>query len=246
VTTPDPRRFPAGLTVAAAIGVAILVGLGVWQLQRLAWKRQLLARVAALEGAPARPAGPVLALAARGADVEFTRIAVDCAPPSRIPASTYVYALRDGEVRWRVMTACPLMDGPYGGVVVDRGLAEAGRGQMSPPERDWPPLRHVVGVLRRPDPAPFGTYPTPGKPMRFPRHDMTALGMVAAQGGVGKIAPWVLMSDAETPPPAGLTPAPLPVNIPNRHLEYALTWFGLAGALAGVYLAVLWRRLKPK
>ena len=38
-------------------------------------------------------------------------------------------------------------------------------------------------------------------------------------------------------------PAPVPVDIPNNHLSYALTWFGLAAALLGVYLASLWRRL---
>ena len=43
---------------------------------------------------------------------------------------------------------------------------------------------------------------------------------------------------------AALTPAPLPVEIPNNHFQYALTWFGLAGALAGVYGAALFRRLK--
>ena len=37
-------------------------------------------------------------------------------------------------------------------------------------------------------------------------------------------------------------PAPLPLDIPNNHLGYAITWFGLAAALAGVYLAMLLRK----
>ncbi len=37
-------------------------------------------------------------------------------------------------------------------------------------------------------------------------------------------------------------PAPLPLDIPNNHLGYAITWFGLAAALAGVYLAMLFRK----
>jgi surfeit locus 1 family protein len=41
-----------------------------------------------------------------------------------------------------------------------------------------------------------------------------------------------------------LKPAPLPVDIPNDHLQYALTWFGLAGALLAVYAAMLWGRFK--
>ena len=41
-----------------------------------------------------------------------------------------------------------------------------------------------------------------------------------------------------------LIPEPLPLDIPNRHLEYALTWFGLAAALAAVYAALVRRRMK--
>jgi surfeit locus 1 family protein len=56
-------------------------------------------------------------------------------------------------------------------------------------------------------------------------------------------APVFLFAETPTNPelPA-LVPAPLPGEIPNRHLEYALTWFGLAAALLGVYAAVLFRK----
>ena len=53
------------------------------------------------------------------------------------------------------------------------------------------------------------------------------------------------MAEQETPAVAGITPAPLPVEISNRHLEYALTWFGLAVTLLFIYAAMLWRRLRP-
>jgi surfeit locus 1 family protein len=45
-----------------------------------------------------------------------------------------------------------------------------------------------------------------------------------------------------TPGFPALAPAPVPVELANRHLEYALTWFGLAAALVGVYAALLLRR----
>ena len=54
------RRPPAGLTVATAIALVILVGLGVWQLQRLAWKRDLIQRIEASQTAPGQPLGEVL------------------------------------------------------------------------------------------------------------------------------------------------------------------------------------------
>jgi surfeit locus 1 family protein len=60
--------------------------------------------------------------------------------------------------------------------------------------------------------------------------------------GAARPAPTFLM--LQTPAPSGFGPTPmaLPLDIPNNHLGYAVTWFGLALTLAGVYLAVLWRR----
>ncbi len=62
--------------------------------------------------------------------------------------------------------------------------------------------------------------------------------------GADHPAPIFLMLESPAPK-AGPVPAPIPPNIPNRHLEYAVTWFGLAAALLAVYLASLWRRLAP-
>ena len=50
------------------------------------------------------------------------------------------------------------------------------------------------------------------------------------------------MVEKPAPVGPGPVPAPIPANIPNRHFEYALTWFGLAAALIGVYAAMLLRR----
>ena len=60
--------------------------------------------------------------------------------------------------------------------------------------------------------------------------------------GAERPAPVVLM--LESPPPQGFgpRPAPLPVQVSNRHLGYAVTWFGLAAALVGVWLAYVLRK----
>ncbi len=55
-------------------------------------------------------------------------------------------------------------------------------------------------------------------------------------------APVFLMVEQPAPPSGLPVPAPIPADIPNRHLEYALTWFGLAASLIGVYAAMLLRR----
>ena len=57
-------------------------------------------------------------------------------------------------------------------------------------------------------------------------------------------APYILMVERATPAPPGIVPAPLPAEISNRHLEYALTWFGLAVTLLFIYAAMLWRKMR--
>ena len=73
-TEPAGRtRFPVGLTLAAAVGLAILVALGMWQLQRLTWKEALLARIAKLETAAPMPVATALDGAASPADLDMIR-----------------------------------------------------------------------------------------------------------------------------------------------------------------------------
>lgn len=234
------RRPPVGLTLAAAVGVAILVGLGAWQLTRLAQKSDLLARIAALQHAPPRPIGPVLAAMRRGDDVGYLRVTLACAPgPATAP--TYRYALRDGRVGWRLMSPCPLSQAPYAGMVLDRGLVDRFAGQMSPSAANFPAPVQVTGVLRHPgvrsliDAAPrrLGDGATVLQAV-----DPAAL---RAIGGVG-VAPYYLAVESEEPRPPGVTPAALPQDIPNNHLVYALTWFGLAGVLISTWAGMVWRR----
>lgn len=217
------RRVPIGLTIATAISLAILITLGAWQLQRLAWKTNLVERIEALKTAQAVPIGPVLAREKAGETVDWTRVSIDCAPGAGLPsADTVRNAVRDGEIIWRVFSSCRLASGPYREILVDRGLVQDATGRVSPPAIALPPVVSATGVL-----APLAA--------------LSKEALAERPAGAPALA---LMVESETPAPAGIVPAPLPPEIPNRHLEYALTWFGLAGALAAVYAALLRRRLK--
>jgi surfeit locus 1 family protein len=235
-----------GLTVVSGLAFAILVGLGVWQLHRLAWKQDLLARVAALRVAPARPIDEVLAVIARGGDVDYRRVSADCRPPTRAPRDAYRYALRDGQVGWRLISACALEGGRYDGVLLDRGLATRFTGAMAPGAAVYGPPGSVVGVLRAPGGKPLlspaETVGAPGARV-FRVVDREALGSLAADNGVRRPAPFLLAVESERPAPQGIVPAALPQDIPNNHFVYALTWFALAGILAWFYGALLLRRL---
>lgn len=243
-SAPEARAagFPIGMTVATVVALAILIGLGTWQLQRLKWKEGLLAHIAALQNAPARPLEPVLDRLADGGDVDFTRVRVTCPGLASAPF-VELYGLKDGQAGSRLISACTVASRKYRTVLVDRGFV-ADTISARPPVAagDQAPLE-VTGVLRVPDRATFMTPANNPQANRWFSRDAAA--MAQALGAPAPAAPVFLFAESQTSPGfAALQPAPVPAEIPNRHLEYALTWFGLAGALAGVYLAVLFRRRK--
>ncbi|MEI7572514.1 MAG: SURF1 family protein [Phenylobacterium sp.] len=238
-----PTRFPVGLTIATLIGLAILIALGNWQLQRRVWKEALLARIARLESAAPVDAAQALSKARTPADLDMVRVRLAC-PGISGAAFVELYGLLDGHSGRRLVSACPLGTGGSATLLVDRGFiddAETAR----PVVRTVTPggaSEMVTGILRVPDPpGSFTPKADLAKRLWFSR-DVVA--MAATLGG-SRPAPVMLMAESRTNPdlPA-LTPSPLPAVISNRHMEYALTWFGLAGALAGVYAARLWKHFR--
>jgi surfeit locus 1 family protein len=215
-----------------------LIGLGVWQVQRLKWKTGLLHQIAALQAAPAQPIAPVLRRAKAGADVSFTRVELDCADVETRPVLR-LYSVWQGLAGYRLITACPLPSGPYRTVLVDRGFVGMQGGDQPRDIPGQPISAPVVGVLRAPEGRNMVT------PENRPAQNLWYWRDTAAMASALKApsaAPAFLMLESPAPPSGEPRPAPLPANIPNNHLGYAITWFGLAAALAGVYLAVLLKK----
>ncbi|MDR6530443.1 surfeit locus 1 family protein [Caulobacter rhizosphaerae] len=224
-SVPKDRRFPIGLTIASLVAFAILCGLGVWQVKRLAWKEDLLARIELLKTAPAQPLATVLARAKAGEDVAWTRVSVGCSSdkPQTLPL---VYGVRDGDIVWRATAICRTSAAGYGAILLDLGVVKALTGQPTPAPLALAAPAQAVGVLMAP---------------RSLGGDRAA---TVARFAANKPAPYILMVESATPAPPGITPAPLPAEISNRHLEYALTWFGLAVTLLFIYAAMLWRKMR--
>ncbi|WP_293676946.1 SURF1 family protein [uncultured Phenylobacterium sp.] len=228
----DKRVFPVGLTIAVAIAFAILVALGTWQVQRLHWKEGVLARVAALQVAPARPIETVLQRSAAG---DLTRVKAICPGLAKAPFLE-VYAIRDGQAGSRLISACRLPDGTS--ILVDRGFVPDIISARAPVDAaDVTPIE-VTGVLRAPDrPNLFSPANTPA---RWYVRDVAAM---AAALKAPNPAPLFLFAETPTNPEwKALTPGAIPADIPNNHFAYALTWYGLAAALLGVYAAMLFRK----
>jgi len=230
--------FPIGLTVATAIALAILIGLGIWQVQRLHWKEGLLARIQALQTAPPTALAPVLARVKAGQDVDFTRVIADC-PDIETAPFVRLWSVPGEGAGFRVITACRLTGAPYGAILVDRGFMLQDAAMKLAPGHGARLTGPISGVLRQGDrPNAFTPQNQPMQNLWYSR-DVPA--MVQALGD-RDAAPVFLMLERPAPKGFGPAPAPLPADIPNNHLQYAVTWFGLAAALAGVYLASLWRR----
>ena len=235
------RRGPGVVaTLFVATGVAVLCALGAWQVQRLHWKTALLARIAALQVAPPEPLAVVLNRLADGRPVDFSRVVTRCEGLGEREA--HLYGLRTDGPGWREVTACRLPSGPYGSILVDMGFS---RQEGLQPARGEPVTlasgASITGVLRAPEPRPwFAALVATPPPARGGSGEFFGRDVPAMAAAVGAPRPAPVMLLLETPAAGpGLIPSALPTGIENNHLGYAVTWFGLALALVGVWIAAL-------
>ena len=232
----DVRRSIAGFrpllwpSLFSAAGVALLLGLGVWQVERLHWKEGLIAaRQAALTAAPVAPPAD----AAAAALLEFHPVVATgrFAHEKEI----LVHAIsQDGAAGFDVWTPLIMTDGRA--VFVDRGFVPtvlADRKRRAAGEIAGPlTLRGLLRLPRRQKPGFFLPDNEPARGEWF-WPDLPAM---AAADGVTATAPYSI--DAEAPPNPGGWPTGGVTNLdlPNHHLQYAITWFSLAAALAVIYV----------
>ncbi|MBP7001484.1 SURF1 family protein [Amaricoccus sp.] len=215
-------RRMIGPLIFGLAGVAILIALGVWQLHRLEWKRGVLAEIEARMTAAATdvPASPTEA-----AD-EYRHVAV---AGTLEPGEVHVYtSAPPWGVGYRIVAPLRLGDGRR--VLLDRGFVP-----IADKEAPRPPGRiRIEGALLWPDETDGWTAaPDLDKNIWLAR-DVPA--MAAALG----TEPVLIVASA-TDDPTGPTPLPVGVNIPNDHLQYALTWFSLAAVWAVMTGYLLWR-----
>lgn len=243
---PRSRGTLVVLLAAAALCFAGFVALGLWQVQRLAWKQDLIARIdrqvnAAPVPAPGPAAWPGLA---RAAD-EYRRVELrgrfDHGRETLVRGATAL-----GTGYW-VLTPMRTDDGFT--VLVNRGFV--------PPERRERPARaeglpegeqRVVGLLRFSEPG--GSLLQRNDPVqdRWYSRDVPAIGAARGLSPAAGLAPYFV--DAAAPADRAAAGWPRPgltvLHFSNNHRIYALTWFALAAMVAAAiaYLVVDERRLR--
>lgn len=239
--------------IAAAIGLAILLNLGFWQLNRLEWKTDLIAQVEDGIGKPPVAAPGPAAWDAIGESDDYLHVVLEGA---FLDGNTFYYtALSDpaGPVGGPgVMVYAPFRTNDGWTVFVNRGFlpqdlaGETRQHALGVPKGNV----QVTGLLRLSE-KPNWTTPEPNAEDRlwFAR-DTGAMGDVLGLDP-GSLAPYSVDLNAGATPESGLPQAgETLVRFKNDHLGYALTWFGLAATLVGVFLAyaasVLWPRKQDK
>ena len=212
---------------------AIFLALGIWQVERRAWKIDLIARVDARIHARAAPPPPETDWnAASARDAEYRRVQVR--GTFRHDRETLVSALTERGAGFWVLT--PLVS-PAGTVLVNRGFVPTERRMFAtrPAGQVGGPVT-VTGLLRLTEPGGAMLRANDPAAGRWYSRDVAA---IARARGLGRVLPYFIDADA-TPQPGGYPLGGLTVvSFRNNHLIYALTWFGLAGLCIVAAVAIL-------
>jgi surfeit locus 1 family protein len=233
------RRSWVSLLIPALIAFVVFVGLGTWQIQRKAWKEGLIASLDAQLAAPpiALPAPATWTGLDRAKD-EYRHVTFsatfDNANEALVFAAPSTFRPDVAGLGYWVFTPARLADGKI--VIVNRGFVPDGR--QDPKTR---PAGQVAGPL-----AIVGSMRWPGEHHWFTPNDEPAKNLwftadpqsIAAAKGLSGVAPFYVEQESPAPPGGLPKPGKLMVTLPDNHLQYALTWYGLALVL--VIMFVVW------
>jgi surfeit locus 1 family protein len=230
-----PRLVP---TLFVGLGLLILLGLGTWQVERLAWKTNLIDTIARSVSAPPRLlTGPDL-----GPVADYERVRVEGRFLNDREMHMLARSLKGNEIGYQVMTPFAVDGG--GTVIVNRGFVPSSR--RDPATRSEGQIEGtttVTGIARFPR-RPVLQWAIPENKPSEDFWIWADLPRMAATAGIASVAPFTIEVEA------GANPGGMPVGgqtrltMPNDHLEYAITWYALAIALMTMFVVHHRRRAR--
>ncbi len=234
--------LPGALSVLALI---VLILLGTWQMQRLAWKENLIATASERANRPARP----LHRSDTWPELDLTQHEYRLFHASgrfRHQDEVQVYTVLSdakgtysGAGYW-ILTPFELENG--GIVIVNRGFVPLEKKSPSTRgEGQTEGMLRITGLLRQPEQP---NYFTPKNDANKNAWYSRSPAEIAQAFNLKDVAPFILDATGEYRP--GMLPQPneTKLTFTNNHLGYALTWYGLACTLIGVFAAFAWQRLR--
>jgi surfeit locus 1 family protein len=232
IASARPGRFAPGLwpTALTFLGLAALIGLGTWQVERLHWKEAL---IAARQAQLAAPTEPLPADAQDWRSWDFRPVVAEGEFRHDLEQLFGVAAI-GGRVGHHVLT--PLVRPGGAAVLVDRGWVPADRahpaarreGQLTGPVA-------IAGIARYRGGDRPGWFTPDNRPEQSLWYWYDVAGFESALGL--ELAPVVIEADA-TPNPGGLPiGGQTRTELPDNHLQYAITWYGLAAGLFAIWIS---------
>jgi surfeit locus 1 family protein len=218
------------LPLCIVSGFIFLTFLGTWQMKRLAWKEALIARVEQNLHKPPLSIADIQTLIKSGKDIEYRPVTLR--GEFHHDQEQYFFATHKSIPGWYVYTPLQREDGSI--VIVNRGFVPA-RGKL-PSTRLKGQVDGVVEIvgLARSAPSDKPNSFVPDNDLQKNVYYWKSINQMFAQSGF-KMHPDKVMFfvDADDKPNPGNWPVGgvTLIRFSNSHLQYALTWYGLAGAL---------------
>ncbi len=261
------RKSNALLAALSLAGIAVLISLGAWQLKRLEWKQRLISLHEQAAASEPVSLNDIEAGIENGFDVDLLR--TTATGYYRHDLERHVYALRKGEIGWKVVT--PFVIPGRFIVLVDRGFVPDARKDASrrpesvqvgdlpvelktKPRGQWPDPIEIAGYVRVRAASP-GLFVPDNDPTNnsWYSYDLMAmnrtlpedLGVLPPDQYASMLAVYLQIEPGGEPGDGDLPIVdPLETSLPNSHLQYAITWFALAVVLA--VMSVVFIRTRRK
>jgi surfeit locus 1 family protein len=229
-----------GLHIAALIGLAVLISLGTWQVKRLAWKEGLIASIETRMTAAPEPLFAVEERFKTQGDVDYFPVTLTGTLVNA--REQYFLSTFDGQSGWNVYAPLQLADGRA--LMLNRGFVPYDlRDPAKRPGSQPDGIQTINGLARNPLAAKPSSITPENEAKSNTWYWKDLSGMAEnAEVPMDKLLPFFV--DDWSGQKQGALPVTRTtiISLPNNHLQYAVTWYGLAAALAGVWGAMTLRR----
>lgn len=223
-----------GFTALALAALAVLIGLGVWQVKRLHWKEELIAAIDARTKGEPISLDQAVALAKEGRDASYYRVRVEGRFDNTKERYLFSQSISDGTPGWHVITPFTTTQGEL--VLVDRGFVPD---QLKDPSTrasgEIEGTTTVTGIVRIPETQGLFTPNNEPEVNRWFWRDLNGMVTSMFPTATLDVPPFFIEAEKSEVPGGWPEGGQTRLSLPNNHLQYATTWFGLAAALIVIY-----------